>query len=72
MSKPMPTPRALQIVALMSNGLTAKEIGDRLGITCRTVTNTLTINYPRIGVNKDTAAVAWYIRNVEMKGAARG
>lgn len=70
MSKP--TPRAMQIVALMANGLTAKEIGDRLGITGKTVTNTITMNYPRMGVNKDTAAVAWYIRNVEMKGAIRG
>ena len=70
MSKP--TPRAMQIVALMADGLTAKEIGDRLGITGKTVTNTITMNYPRMGVSKDTAAVAWYIRNVEMKGAARG
>lgn len=70
MSKP--TPRAMQIVALMADGLTAKEIGDRLGITGKTVTNTIIRNYPRMGVNKDTAAVAWYIRNVEMKGAACG
>lgn len=69
-TKPV-TPAGLKCIALLAEGLTAKEIGVRLGISRRTVNNQLMINYPRIGVNKDTAAVAWYVRNIEIKGGTK-
>lgn len=69
MSHPKPvTPAGLKCLALLAEGLTCKEIASRLNLSPKTVNNQLTVNYPRIGVNKETAAVAWYVRNIEFKG----
>lgn len=69
MSHPKPvTPAGLKCLALLAEGLTCKEIAARLNLSPKTVNNQLTVNYPRIGVNKETAAVAWYVRNIEFKG----
>ena len=44
------TPQQRQIVRLASNGLTDREIGDRLFLSPRTVSSHLYRSYPELGV----------------------
>jgi DNA-binding CsgD family transcriptional regulator len=44
------TPQQRQIVRLASDGLTDREIGDRLFLSPRTVSSHLYRSYPRLGV----------------------
>lgn len=52
------TPQHLRILELMCRGLTAVEIGKRLGIEEQTVANHKSRMYRRLGVNSGSAAVA--------------
>ena len=44
------TPQQRQIVRLASDGLTDREIGDRLFLSSRTVSSHLYRSYPKLGV----------------------
>jgi DNA-binding CsgD family transcriptional regulator len=44
------TPQQRQIVRLASDGLTNREIGDRLFLSARTVSSHLYRSYPKLGV----------------------
>lgn len=57
--------RGLQYMKLMCEGLTFKEIAKRVGVAPKTVDNTMQIHYRKMGLRGATAAVAWYVRNIE-------
>lgn len=52
------TPRELQIVELMRNGHGARAIGDRLGLSQRTVSNNTTAIYRKLGVHGRSELIA--------------
>jgi predicted ATPase/DNA-binding NarL/FixJ family response regulator len=56
------TDRQLEVVMLLSEGLTNKEIGARLGITSKTVMHHTCAIYTRLGVRGRSEAVAWAAR----------
>jgi len=56
------TERELEIARLMSEGLTARHIGTRLGISDRTVSTHIGSLYRRLGVNNRVDAVRELIR----------
>jgi DNA-binding NarL/FixJ family response regulator len=53
------TPRELEVLQLLCQGLANKQIGRRLGISERTVKAHLTSLYQRLGVADRTQAVLW-------------
>ena len=53
------TPRQLETLALVAEGLTNKEIAVRLGITPKTVMHHLTIVFQILGVRTRTEAALW-------------
>jgi len=58
------TPREIDVLALVREGLANKQIARRLGITERTVKAHLTSAFSRIGVRDRTAAALWAERNL--------
>jgi DNA-binding NarL/FixJ family response regulator len=57
------TPRELEVLGLVRQGLANKQIARRLGITERTVKAHLTSTFQRIGVSDRTQAALWAARN---------
>jgi DNA-binding NarL/FixJ family response regulator len=57
------TPREVEVLALVRQGLVNKQIARRLGITERTVKAHLTSCFQRIGVGDRTQAALWAERN---------
>jgi DNA-binding NarL/FixJ family response regulator len=57
------TPRELEVLGLVRQGLANKQIARRLGITERTVKAHLTSTFQRIGVSDRTQAALWAERN---------
>lgn len=55
--KPVLTERECQVLTVASEGLTAREIGGRLGLAERTVTTHLSRIYGKLGVSSRVAAV---------------
>lgn len=68
--KPL-SPRGLEFIGLLADGLTTKEVADKCGITVGTVQNVLLLSYARIGARNMQGAVAWYVRNIELKGGRK-
>jgi DNA-binding NarL/FixJ family response regulator len=57
------TPREVEVLGLVRQGLANKQIARRLGITERTVKAHLTSTFQRIGVSDRTQAALWAERN---------
>jgi DNA-binding NarL/FixJ family response regulator len=55
---PALTPRQQQVMQAAADGLTARQIGRRLGVSERTVTTHLTSIYRKLGVSNRVAALA--------------
>lgn len=55
--------REVAVLALLSQGLTNREIGDRLGIAEKTVTNHLTHIFTKADLDNRAAAVAFALRH---------
>jgi DNA-binding CsgD family transcriptional regulator len=64
MSPKSPTPRQREIIALLAEGLSYKEIGDRMGLSKKTVDNHIGYASLRMGLgNKpQLELVAWHYR----------
>ncbi len=58
MMEPPLTPRERQVIQAAADGLTARQIGRRLGMSERTVTTHLTKIYRKLGVSNRVAALA--------------
>jgi DNA-binding NarL/FixJ family response regulator len=58
------TPREIEVLTLVLEGLANKQIARRLGITERTVKAHLTSTFSRIGVRDRTQAALWAQRNL--------
>ncbi|MET1059668.1 MAG: response regulator transcription factor [Nocardioides sp.] len=58
------TPREIEVLTLVRQGLANKQIARRLGITERTVKAHLTSTFARIGVRDRTQAALWAERNL--------
>ena len=58
------TPREIEVLTLVLQGLANKQIARRLGITERTVKAHLTSTFARIGVRDRTQAALWAQRNL--------
>ena len=58
------TPREIDVLTLVREGLANKQIARRLGITERTVKAHLTSAFSRIGVRDRTQAALWVERNL--------
>ena len=58
------TPREIDVLTLVRQGLANKQIARRLGITERTVKAHLTSAFARIGVRDRTQAAIWVERNL--------
>lgn len=56
------TARQLDVLRLLSGGLTNKEIADRLGLTPKTVMHHTVAVYQRLGLRGRSEAVAWAVR----------
>ena len=56
------TPRELEVLSLLSDGLSNKEIAQRLDVTPRTVNFHLDNLYSKLGVNSRTEAVVYALR----------
>lgn len=56
------TARQVRVLALVAEGLTNRQIADRLGVTPQTVGLHLTRIYGAIGVANRTAAARWAAR----------
>ena len=57
------TPREMDVLRLLAQGLTDAEIAGRLGISYRTVSTHLTSVYNKLGINSRVAAVRIAIEN---------
>jgi DNA-binding NarL/FixJ family response regulator len=57
-AKPMLTERELEVLTVASLGLTARQIGNRLGVRERTVTTHLSRIYKKLGAGSRVAAIA--------------
>lgn len=55
--------REIELLGLIADGLGAKEIGTRMGITGKGVEYKKTILYQKIGVTNAVSATRWAIRN---------
>lgn len=60
--RPLLTRRETEIVLLICDGLSEKEIAGRLGVAPATVSTFKGKAYKKIGVHKETALVRWAIR----------
>lgn len=64
------TPRQREILSLTAGGLTNREIGERLGITWRTVQKTMEHVFDRLGVpNRTQAATIWILADLSNRSA---
>jgi DNA-binding NarL/FixJ family response regulator len=54
-------PQERRVVALLSSGLTNREIGDQLSLTEKTVKNYLAIIFSKLNITRRTQAAALYI-----------
>lgn len=54
------TPRQHQVVELLAQGKTQKQIGDALGITIKTANAHTYAVHLRLGIGTSTGVVAWY------------
>lgn len=57
------TARELQVLALLAEGITDQEIGDRLFISKGTVRHHTRHIYAKLGVNGKVQAAVWFVRN---------
>jgi DNA-binding NarL/FixJ family response regulator len=57
------TPRELEVLRLMADGLTNQEIADTLFLSRRTVTSHATAILGKLGLTSRTAAVSYAIRH---------
>jgi DNA-binding NarL/FixJ family response regulator len=72
-AKPVLTERELEVLTVASLGLTARQIGNRLGVRERTVTTHLSRIYKKLGAGSRVAAIALATRSglVSMAGPGR-
>lgn len=56
------TNREQQVVELLCDGLSEKQIADHLGVSKKTVSSFKRDIFKKAGVHKDTAMVRWAIR----------
>ena len=61
------TNREVQILQLLADGRSNREIADRLNITIRTVKFHTANIYSKSNVNSRSAAIAWMWRNREVQ-----
>lgn len=59
------TPRQVQVIELMAQGLSAKQIGDRLGTTVSTVNTQQWSAYKRLGAVNSAQCVALFLTKVK-------
>lgn len=59
-----------RVVALLAEGLTNKEIGDRLGLTEKTVKNYLATVFDKLGISRRAQAAALYAEANRRSGSA--
>jgi DNA-binding CsgD family transcriptional regulator len=55
------TPRQVEILALVADGLSTREIAQRLGITPGTIKTHLTTTYKLLGVQNRVQAARYYL-----------
>jgi DNA-binding NarL/FixJ family response regulator len=55
------SPQERRVVAFLAEGLTNKEIGDRLGLTEKTVKNYLATIFSKLNIARRTQAVALFV-----------
>lgn len=56
------TPRQHQVVELLAQGKTQKQIGEALGITMKTANAHTYAVHLRLGIGTSTGIVAWYYK----------
>jgi len=56
------SPQERLIMPLLAQGRTNKEIAAQLGLSDKTIKNYLANIYDKLGVNRRTEAVAWYVK----------
>lgn len=66
------TPRERQVLALLADGKTNKEIGRQLSLSAKTVMHYTVAIYAKIGVPSRSAATAWAIRSGLCDGGLPG
>jgi DNA-binding CsgD family transcriptional regulator len=54
------TAREVQVLSLITDGATNKEVGSQLGISARTVQKHLEHIYDKLGTHRRTAAARWF------------
>lgn len=57
------TPRELEVLRLLGNGLANREIGDQLKVSTRTVDAHLRSVYAKLGIRTRSAATRYAIEN---------
>jgi len=61
--KQLPSPRELQVMLLIAEGLTSKEIAQRLGTVEKTIGAQRTSVMRKLKLNKETQIVRWLYEN---------
>ncbi|HUG17061.1 MAG TPA: helix-turn-helix transcriptional regulator [Thermomicrobiales bacterium] len=56
------TPREVEVLRLVAQGLTDTEVADALFVARRTVNSHLTSIYAKLGVTTRTAAATWAVK----------
>ena len=69
---PFLTERELEVLSVAAEGLTSRQIGQRLGVRERTVTTHLERIYSKLGVNSRTAAISAAAQSGLVAVGARG
>ncbi|HQY04855.1 MAG TPA: response regulator transcription factor [Lacunisphaera sp.] len=62
------SPQERRVVALLADGLTNKEIGDRLGLTEKTVKNYLATIFTKLDITRRSQAAALYVEAARIDG----
>lgn len=60
------SPQERLIMPLLAQGRTNKEIATQLGLSDKTIKNYLANIYDKLGVNRRTEAVAWYMKEMPL------